>query len=165
MTTYGDLYRRDRKSLSSLYKWWVQRTKGRSGLLVLLVPAMISQMIILRSAVPFLIDRLSQYLQPLYIGTLITLFQPQGPNIIKSVLLSGIAIGGMFMLIDTYQTGSSWVPLQPQSDSYAVVTGASSGIGLELAKLLYIYGNRLTSLIIHYSLIHLPIPLTLYIRI
>ncbi len=149
MTTYGDLYRRDSKSLSSLYKWWVQRTKGRSGLLVLLVPAMISQMIILRTAVPFLIDRLSQYLQPLYIGTLITLFQPQGPNIIKSVLLSGIAIGGMFMLIDTYQTGSSWVPLQPQSDSYAVVTGASSGIGLELAKLLYIYGNQLTSLIIH----------------
>lgn len=142
MSTYGDAYRRDRKSLASLYKWWVECTKGRSGLLVVLVPAMISQMIILRTAIPFLVDRLSQYLQPLYIGTLITLFQPQGPKLIKSVLLSGIAVGGMFMLIDTYQTGSSWVPLQPRDDSYAVVTGASSGIGLELAKLLYIYGTN-----------------------
>lgn len=48
------------------------------------------------------------------------------------------------MLYDTYHTGYLWSPLDPPEDQmYAVVTGASSGLGRELASLLYIYGYSL----------------------
>ena len=126
--------------MPSIYQWWERKTRGSSGLLLVLVPAMLSQLMILKTAIPFFVDRLSQYLQPVYVGTLVTLFQPQGPKIIQSILLASSLLGGLFMLVDTYRAGSSWIPLVPQEDSYAVVTGASSGIGRELAKMLFLYG-------------------------
>jgi NADP-dependent 3-hydroxy acid dehydrogenase YdfG len=47
------------------------------------------------------------------------------------------------MLIDTYTAGSNWVMLSPKPDSYAVVTGASSGLGREMAKQLFANGFSL----------------------
>jgi hypothetical protein len=33
--------------------------------------------------------------------------------------------GGYFMLLDTYNAGSSWLPLAARDDAYAVITGVS----------------------------------------
>jgi short-subunit dehydrogenase len=45
------------------------------------------------------------------------------------------------MLYDSFLTGPLWSPLHPPDrEAFAVVTGASSGLGLETAKLLYLYG-------------------------
>lgn len=129
--------------LPTLSKWWRERTQGRRGLLVILVPALLSQLMILRTAVPFCLDRLTQYVQPLYLLTSVVLFQRNGPRFLQSVLLSGVCTGTLFMLIDTYTAGSNWVLLSPKPDSYAVVTGASSGLGREMAKQLFNNGFSL----------------------
>jgi hypothetical protein len=37
-----------------------------------------------------------------------------------------IYAGGYFMLLDTYNAGSSWLPLAARDDAYAVITGLDS---------------------------------------
>lgn len=130
-------------SSTSFYKWWENQTKGSRGLLVIVIPAIASQVMILQRAIPFFTDRLSQYLQPVYVFSIIALVSPRGNKWIQLVLSSSIAIGAFFMLQDTYQAGSSWLPLETQPDSYSVITGASTGLGKEIAKLLFYSGRNI----------------------
>ena len=78
----------------------------------------------LQAAVPFCLDRLSQYLSPLYISVSLLLLQKTGPALVQTALCTSIFVGGCFMLADTYNAGSSWLPLKAGNDSYAMVTGA-----------------------------------------
>lgn len=47
------------------------------------------------------------------------------------------------MFRDTFCAGSSWLPLEAKEDSYAVITGATSGLGRAFASLLYARGFSL----------------------
>ena len=136
----GGVSSRRRKHLVSaaaLQRWWNVHTSGSRGLLVYLIPSLLNQLAVLQAAVPFCADRLSQYLQPIYMFTSLLLLRRSGPAVVQSVLWSSIACGLGFMLADTYNAGSTWLPLRAKNDSYAVITGASGGIGMEMARLLY----------------------------
>ena len=124
-------------SAAALQRWWSVHTSGSRGLLVYLIPSLLNQLAVLQAAVPFCMDRMSQYLQPVYIFTSLLLLRRNGPALVQAVLWGSVACGLGFMLADTYNAGSSWLPLRARNDSYAVITGASGGIGMELARLLY----------------------------
>lgn len=103
--------------------WWKKQSEGRSGLLVYLVPAFSSQYQLLRTAVPFCVDRMVQYMQPLNLLILSALSKPSGINLLRAGLWASIGLGGFKMLQDTYIAGSNWLPAHAQADSYAIVTG------------------------------------------
>lgn len=120
---------------------WRSLSEGRSGLLVILVPAVLTQAFLLHRVLHFFVDRLVQYLNPALIGVSLLLRSPRTLDILQSCIWSVISIGGAFMLHDTFKTGSSWSPLAPpETEAYALITGASTGLGRELARLLYLYG-------------------------
>ena len=110
----------------SLQTWWETHTKGSRGILIWLMPALLSQLMILRTVVPFFMDRLSQYLQPLTIAGLLALTPGKGIRTIQKILLTSAGIGTCFMFRDTYCAGSSWLPLEAKEDSYAIITAAAS---------------------------------------
>ena len=78
---------------SAIKRWWERNTAGSKGLLVYLFPAVCSQLAVLRTAVPFFLDRLSQYLQPIYIGLSFLLTQKSGAGIIQATLWTSVLIG------------------------------------------------------------------------
>ena len=127
----------------SVYTWWENQTKGSRGILVWLMPAILSQLMILRTVVPFFTDRLSQYMQPLSIATILALMPGKGLRLLQNICLASAGVGTFFMFRDTYSAGSSWLPLESREDSYAVVTGATSGLGRAFAQLLYAQGFHL----------------------
>jgi hypothetical protein len=86
-------------------------------------PAFLAQLMVLQTAVPFVLDRLTQYLQPIFILTSLLLLQPKGPVVLQALLWSSVALGFGCMLVDTYNAGATWVPLMAGNDSYAVITG------------------------------------------
>ena len=123
--------------------WWESHTKGSKGLLIWLMPALLSQLSILRTVIPFFTERLSQYIQPMGIAMLVGLTPGKGIRALRNLLLSSAAIGAGFMFRDTFCAGSSWLPLEAKEDSYAVITGATSGLGRAFASLLYARGFSL----------------------
>ena len=127
----------------SIEKWWEGQTKGSRGILIWLLPAVLSQLVILKSVVPLFTDRISQYLQPLAVFLFVALTPGKGLRLFQNIMLTSSAIGTCFMFRDTYCAGSSWLPLEPREDSYAVVTGATSGLGRAFAQLLYSQGFNL----------------------
>jgi len=127
----------------SMRSWWESHTKGSRGILIWLMPALLSQLAIMRTVVPFFTDRLSQYLQPMAIAMFVGLSPGKGLRMLQNVLLTSAGIGACFMFRDTYCAGSSWLPLEAKEDSYAVVTGATSGLGRAFAELLYSRGFNL----------------------
>lgn len=127
----------------SLKSWWENHTKGSRGILIWLMPALLSQLAILRTVVPFFMDRLSQYMQPLAIAVLVALTPGKGLRAFQNILLVGAGLGTCLMFRDTYCAGSSWLPLEAKDDSYAVITGATSGLGRAFAQLLYSHGFNL----------------------
>jgi hypothetical protein len=78
---------------SLIKKWWQRNTKDSKGLLIYLFPAVCAQLSILRTAVPFFLDRLSQYLQPIYMGLSFLLLQNRGASIIQATLWTSVLIG------------------------------------------------------------------------
>lgn len=78
---------------AAVKKWWERNTLGSKGLLIYLFPAVCSQLAVLRTAVPFFLDRLSQYLQPIYMGLSFLLLQKRGASIIQATLWSSVLIG------------------------------------------------------------------------
>lgn len=83
----------DRGLEAAIERWWERNTLGSKGLLVYLFPAVCSQLAVLRTAVPFFLDRLSQYLQPIYMGLSFLLLQKRGAGIIQATLWSSVLIG------------------------------------------------------------------------
>ena len=83
----------DRGVDAAVKKWWARNTLGSKGLLIYLFPALYSQIAVLRTAVPFFLDRLSQYLQPIYMGLSFLLLQKRGASIIQATLWSSVLIG------------------------------------------------------------------------
>ena len=127
--------------LSTTLRRWKSFSEGRSGLLVILVPAVLTQAFILQRILPFFVDRLVQYLNPTLIAISMLLQSPKTLDIVQSGIWSVISIGGAYMLYDTFKTGSSWSPLPPpERETFALITGASSGLGREMARRLYLYG-------------------------
>ena len=127
----------------SMRTWWESHTKGSKGLLIWLMPALLSQLAILRTVIPFFTELLSQYIQPMGIAMLVGLTPGKGIRALRNLLLSSAAIGAGFMFRDTFCAGSSWLPLEAKEDSYAVITGATSGLGRAFASLLYSRGFSL----------------------
>ena len=78
---------------SFIKRWWARNTAGSKGLLIYLFPALCAQLSILRTAVPFFLDRLSQYLQPIYIGLSFLLLQKRGNSMIQAVLWTSVLVG------------------------------------------------------------------------
>ena len=106
-----------------LSNWWKRQSEGRSGLLVKLAPTLATQFQLVRTAVPFCVDRMVQYIQPLNLVMLATLSKPRGIRALQYGLLASIGLGGLKMLQDSFAAGSNWLPAYAQEDSYAVVTG------------------------------------------
>jgi hypothetical protein len=117
--------------------------KKPSGLLVILLPSLIVQFAVLQRAVPFIISRLSQYLSPVNVMMSLALQHRQGRFLFNTVLWTGIFLGAVYMVVDTFTLGASWTPLSPSNESFALVTGAASGLGLDIAKTLYLRGYNL----------------------
>lgn len=82
-----------KKEASVLMKWWQRNTADSKGLLIYLLPAVCAQFTILRTAVPFFLDRLSQYLQPIYMGLSFLLLQKRGASIVQATLWTSVLIG------------------------------------------------------------------------
>ena len=139
----GKQQKEQQRQQLTLQTWWDSHTKGSRGILVWLMPAILSQLVILRTVVPFFTDRLSQYMQPLSIAILLALTPARGLRLLQNICLASAAVGTCFMFRDTYLAGSSWLPLETREDSYAVVTGATSGLGRAFAQLLYAQGFSL----------------------
>ena len=78
---------------SFIKRWWKRNTAGSKGLLIYLFPALCAQLSILRTAVPFFLDRLSQYLQPIYMGLSFLLLQKRGNSMIQAVLWTSVLVG------------------------------------------------------------------------
>lgn len=53
----------------------------------------------------------------------IALRSTTGRIIFNTVLLTGVALGGLYMLTDTYSLGAAWTPITSSNDSYALITG------------------------------------------
>jgi hypothetical protein len=109
-------------------EWWETFTKGRSGLLLMIMPVLVAQLRILRTTFPFVVERLSQYVNPpLALLTALAVLRPwsawNGAAYLRGALWASVAVGGVFMLYDSYTAGASWRALQGQQDSYALVTG------------------------------------------
>jgi hypothetical protein len=103
--------------------WWERVTENRTGLLILLVPSLISQLLLLQTVVPFCFDRLIQYMQPFYLTWTLLLSSSRGVNVLRASLLGCSLISMIIMIADTYRVGSYWSPALAREDSYAVVTG------------------------------------------
>jgi hypothetical protein len=80
-------------TIPEMIDWWEKKTAKRKGLLIWMVPAVLGQLIVLNRAVPFVIDRLSQYMQPIFIMTSLLLWQRNGPIAMQALLWSSIALG------------------------------------------------------------------------
>jgi len=125
----------------ALLKWWEKKSIGRKGLLVWLMPALLSQLALLQTIIPFITDRLLQYVQPELVIVTTMLSRQVTLNVLKVAFSASIWTGLWYMLQDTYVAGSRWSPVgKPAGDSYALVTGASSGLGRDIAALLYADG-------------------------
>lgn len=83
----------DKDQDSMIKRWWERNTAGSKGLLIYLFPAVCAQLSILRTAVPFFLDRLSQYLQPIYMGLSFLLMQNRGASIVQATLWTSVLIG------------------------------------------------------------------------
>ena len=119
-----------KKPTKTLNDLWIENTRNSKGLLVFLLPTIFNQIALLHTISIFLIDRLAQYLQPSIFLLACTLMHPNGIRFIRKVLWGSISLGAVFMFKDTIAAGANWAPLlSPSNESYAVVTGASSGIG------------------------------------
>lgn len=101
-------FNKKKQNKFSFEKWWENQTKGRSGLLLFLLPTIVMQLRILQTAAPFVFERLSQYLNPLSMIVSILLLKPSGIHYVRWFMLSSIVIGGLHMIVDTYNTGTSW---------------------------------------------------------
>ena len=91
-----------KKDASRLMKWWQRNTADSKGLLIYLLPAVCAQFTILRTAVPFFLDRLSQYLQPIYMGLSFLLLQKRGASIVQATLWTSVLIGASAATLSTY---------------------------------------------------------------
>ena len=127
-----------------LSELWHEKTKDSKGLLVYIIPTLINQMALLHSMSVFLFDRLAQYFQPMMVVLACALTSPIGVKFVQKGLFFSISLGALYMFKDTISAGSYWAPLGPPTEeSYALVTGATSGIGLMLAEMLYEEGYNL----------------------
>jgi short-subunit dehydrogenase len=126
----------------ALERWWGGKTKGRRGVLVWFMPAFLSQMVVVQTMLPFLLDRLLLYQQPELLLLTAALSQPMLQKGLKLVISSGIWSGVVFMAYDSYRAGSKWTPFSAgvSGDSYALVTGADGALGKDLAALLFADG-------------------------
>lgn len=98
-------------------------TRPRSGLLLILLPAIAAQLSVLKIAMPFIAARLSQYMSPINVIMSFTLQHRYGRMFTNSFLWGSLFLGGIFMIIDTFALGAAWSPLTPTGESYALVTG------------------------------------------
>lgn len=120
---YDPVYSESSRFLSSTKTWWNLNTANRSGLLIYLVPAVLSQLIVLDKALPFVINRVVQYVQPTFIALLFSLSSLRSIRLVQTIMLASISTGIACMLVDTYQAGANWAPLHAKCDSYALITG------------------------------------------
>jgi hypothetical protein len=102
---------------------WGNVIKNRSGILIFLIPAMISQYRLLSAAFPFFIDRAFQYIHPLQFISLGALYSKAGVHAARFVLCASIASGVVCMLQDSFALGSVWSSMTPKNDSVAIVLG------------------------------------------
>lgn len=128
--TIGAHYRDVTKSikitpLHSMREWWKGQSKGRTGILVVLLPFLMTQLQIFATTAPLVLERLTQYLNPpLSILTSTALLRSMnGISYLQRALWVSMAMGTACMLYDTLTAGASWSPLLPAADSYAIVTG------------------------------------------
>lgn len=108
-TTTMERRKRGRSFLESFGQWWIKATEGHSGLLLVLAPTIAYQLRILQAALPFCIDRVMQYVQPLNFFFLSVISSQRGLEVTKTSLWIGIGIGVAQMLRDTFRTGALWM--------------------------------------------------------
>ena len=110
-------------TLTGFKEWWEVKSKGRSGLLVYLVPALIAQISILRRVTPFIFGITSQYIDPINLFTYYSLKNKYMLHYAKRFTLACVGFSFVSMMIDLYFGGSLFIPLVARSDSYALITG------------------------------------------
>ena len=109
--------------LTDFKEWWEDKSKGRSGLLVFLVPAVISQISILKRVTPFIFGITSQYIDPISLLTYYSLKNKYMLQYAKRFTLACVGFSFVSMMTDLYFGGSLFIPLVAKSDSYALITG------------------------------------------
>eukprot|EP01038_Epipyxis_sp_PR26KG_P009007 gene9007-12149_t len=139
----SDYHHNHRLNQSPFLQWWEKISHNRSGLLILLIPSLFNQIQMLSQAIPFVISRLSQYIQPLSLIFSLMMIYPSGLKTIQLALKFSILTSFIYMFYDTSKAGMKWLPIVALNDSYAIITGASSGLGKELAIQLYKDGYNL----------------------
>ena len=121
-------------TLKDIRKWTDEHTRGRRGLLVYILPSLLTQVETLQKAIPFVLDRFIQYIQPLNVlSSVLLLRQSIGLRVIETSLWAGIGFGALWMIFDTYSTGPKWLPCQARNDSHAII------IGLVLFRILFTF--------------------------
>eukprot|EP01041_Mallomonas_annulata_P008737 gene8737-18056_t len=127
----------------SLKEWIDNKIANRRGLLVWLLPALYAQMVVLRAAFPFVYNRMMQYIQPELVALSLMLSTATGSRVVQTGIWTSVFIGTGFMFYDTLAAGAGWLAVTPSNDSYAIVTGASSGLGKAIAIQLHQRGYKL----------------------
>jgi hypothetical protein len=95
----------------------------RSGLLVILLPALNAQARLLFAALPFFLDRMMQYYPPINLVALAALSSTIGTRLLGTFLWSTATISFGSMLYDSFVLGADWSPSWSQADSFAVLFG------------------------------------------
>ena len=132
-------------SATRLSDWWIKSTQGRKGLLIWIIPAFLTRLAVLQTILPFFVDRVLQYVDPGVLAVAAVVSNPWGISGAKLALSISAWAGLVALLRDTWYFGGQWTPLvSPQSgEAYAVVNGACSPIGREMALLLFLEGYSL----------------------
>lgn len=110
------------KALESFQIWWKNSTKGRSGLLVHLVPALASQVAVVKKIAPFFVSLTTQYIEPLSLVVVYSLYHNRLRHVVRTGAVGYVCLSAAAMLFDLYLGGSTFLPFSPKDDSYTLIT-------------------------------------------
>ena len=110
------------KSLEAFQNWWKNSTHGRSGLVIQLVPALASQMAVIKKITPYFIGLTNQYIEPMSLLALYSLSHNRLRHVVKAGALMYVCLSAGAMLFDLYLGGSTFLPFKPTEDAYTLIT-------------------------------------------
>jgi len=110
------------KSLEAFQTWWKNSTHGRSGLVIQLVPAVASQLALIKKIAPYFIGLTNQYIEPVSLLALYSLSHNRLRHSVRAGALVYVCLSAGAMLFDLYRGGSNFLPLKPSDDAYTLIT-------------------------------------------